>query len=86
MVGVRNNLKDELLKIVGSNDFNDVSLKYKDRIKQGDFTRDENPASHFCVYFASFDENKKEIFIGHHKKSGLWLFNGGHIDKGEIIQ
>ena len=19
----------------------------------------------------------------HHKKSGLWLFNGGHIDKGE---
>ena len=24
------------------------------------------------------------MFIGHHKKSDYWLFNGGHIDKGEL--
>lgn len=48
-------------------------------------TRDENKNSHFCVYFPAFDPREKEIFIGHHKKSGLWLVNGGHMDKGENI-
>ena len=24
------------------------------------------------------------MFIGNHKKSGLWLFPGGHLDPGEI--
>ena len=28
-------------------------------------------------------QKAKKVFIGHHKKSGLWLFNGGHMDKGE---
>lgn len=51
---------------------------------KGHFTRDKNPRAHFCVYFAAFDPNAKQVFIGHHKKSDLWLFNGGHIDKGEL--
>ena len=25
------------------------------------------------------------MLIGHHKKSHLWIFNGGHIDKGERL-
>ncbi|PIY62086.1 hypothetical protein COY93_03940 [Candidatus Uhrbacteria bacterium CG_4_10_14_0_8_um_filter_58_22] len=24
------------------------------------------------------------MFIGLHRKSGLWLFNGGHMDRGEL--
>lgn len=61
-----------------------IAIEFFNRAKEGNLTRDENPTSHFCVYFAAYDPDKKQIFIGHHKKSGLWLFNGGHIDKGEI--
>lgn len=39
--------------------------------------------SHYCVYFAAYDPDEKQVFIGHHIKSGLWLVNGGHIDKNE---
>lgn len=59
---------------------------YLRRLRHGRLTRDEHPASHFCVYFAAFDPAKQEVFIGHHKKSGLWLFSGGHIDRGEMIE
>ncbi|MCK9378788.1 MAG: NUDIX domain-containing protein [Candidatus Moranbacteria bacterium] len=44
-----------------------------------------NPKSHFCAYFAAYDPKAKQVFVGHHKKSGLWLFNGGHIDEGETM-
>jgi len=60
-----------------------VLLEFVSRAKKGQLTRDENPTTHFCVYFAAFDQKKEKVFIGHHKKSGLWIFNGGHIDKGE---
>lgn len=53
------------------------------RLRERHFSRDENPQSHFCVYFAAFDPVGKQIFIGHHRKSGLWLFNGGHLDRDE---
>lgn len=60
-----------------------VAPEFLRRAKEGELTRDENPNTHFCVYFAGFDPETKRVFVGHHKKSGLWLFNGGHIDKGE---
>lgn len=60
-----------------------LASEFVTRAKEGMPTRDENPQSHFCVYFAGYDPEAKKIFIGHHKKSGLWLFNGGHIDVGE---
>lgn len=56
------------------------------RLKKGKLTRDENPLSHFCVYFPAFDPVARAIFLGHHKKSGLWLVNGGHIDRGELLE
>ncbi len=56
------------------------------RADEGLLTRYENPYTHFCVYFAAFDPHSKSVFIGHHKKSGLWLFNGGHIDQGERVE
>lgn len=64
----------------------DVARQYQLRLKDYRLTRDENPESHFCVYFAAFNPKRKEVFIGHHKKSNLWLFSGGHIDQGETIE
>lgn len=76
-------MTDNFLEIIDEfkNDF--LYSKFAARIKKQKLTRDENSTSHFCVYFAGFDLNAKKVFIGHHKKSGLWLFNGGHIDKEE---
>lgn len=62
-----------------------VYQKFFERLEQGGLTRDENPRSHFCVYFSAYDFRTKQVFIGHHKKSDLWLFNGGHIDEGETM-
>lgn len=56
------------------------------RIHEKKLTRDENPLSHVCVYFAAYDSVHKKILMGLHKKSGLWLFNGGHVDKGESLE
>lgn len=56
---------------------------FQARLQEGEITRDENPQSHFCIYFAAYNKSDRKVFIGHHLKSGLWLFNGGHIDKGE---
>ena len=35
------------------------------------------------MYFLPINPRTKEIFIVHHKKSGLWLSPGGHLDKDE---
>jgi 8-oxo-dGTP pyrophosphatase MutT (NUDIX family) len=78
-------LESELLKIAETTLGQDVTTQasYVQRITQGAFSRDENPESHFCVYFLPYNKAKREVFIIHHKKSGLWLSPGGHIDKGE---
>lgn len=81
-----NNLSNELKSLISNQTAPGVASKFLERLKQDNFTRDENSKSHFCVYFAAYDPQAKEIFIGHHKKSGLWLFNGGHIDRGETIK
>lgn len=60
-----------------------TGLTFLIRLREGALTRDENPETHFCVYFAGYDPDVKEVFMGHHKKSDLWLVNGGHIDRGE---
>ena len=62
-----------------------VLLRFTERLKEGGLTRDEKPETHFCAYFLPYDEEIKKIFIIHHKKSGLWLSPGGHIDKGEDL-
>lgn len=57
--------------------------RFLKRVKEGKLSREEDPLTHFCVYFAAFDPKVKQVFIGQHIKSGLWLFNGGHLEKGE---
>lgn len=82
-----NKQKEELEEILKNNFVGDeLAEKFLERIKEGKITRDENPESHICVYFAAYDPNAKQVFIGHHKKSGSWLFNGGHIDEGETMK
>ena len=56
-----------------------------ERVRKKAPTRDENPESHFCVYFLPYNAKNKKVFIVHHKKADLWLFPGGHIDKGEVL-
>lgn len=59
---------------------------YLKRLAETDpLTRDEGGLSHFCVYFLPYNPKTKQIFLVHHKKSGLWLSPGGHIDKGELL-
>jgi 8-oxo-dGTP pyrophosphatase MutT (NUDIX family) len=57
--------------------------QYQQRLREGALTRVENPLSHFCVYFLPYNPKTKRALIIHHKKSGLWLSPGGHIEPGE---
>ncbi len=75
--------KERVSQIVSMFSISPVVGEFSKRVDEGQLTRDENPISHSCVYFAGYDKETKNVFIGHHKKSGLWLFNGGHIDRGE---
>lgn len=77
-------MNNTLIQIVHHADGDpDIKQKFLDRIQEKKLTRTEHPTSHLCVYFAAYDPRAHLVFIGHHKKSGLWLFNGGHMDPGE---
>lgn len=78
-------LYDQISKIIDISicDSEKTHADFLKRLEEGAFTRDENPQSHFCAYFLPYNAKNKKIFIVHHKKSGLWLSPGGHIDKGE---
>ena len=54
------------------------------RVEEGDLTRDEGNISHLGCYFLPYNPETKQLFVVHHKKSGLWLFPGGHVDEGEL--
>lgn len=62
----------------------EIRKQFLQRLEAGDIARDENTKTHFCVYFAANDPQRKQVLLGKHKKSGLWLFNGGHINKNEL--
>jgi 8-oxo-dGTP pyrophosphatase MutT (NUDIX family) len=61
----------------------EVGAEFFKKLKEDGYSRDENPISHFVVYFTIYNPASKQVFITHHKKSGEWLFPGGHLDKGE---
>lgn len=63
----------------------DVFSSYKKRLTEGNLLRSQNPSNHFCVYFLPFNPRMKQVFLIHHRKSGLWLFPGGHIEDGEFL-
>lgn len=41
------------------------------------------PPQHLCSYCVPFDREAQKILLVHHKKSGLILPPGGHVDMGE---
>ncbi len=79
-------LVSDIKKIVDKYPCQKIVSRFNRRLEQGSITRDENPYDHFCIYFAAYDAQQKLVFLGRHKKSDLWLFNGGHIDIGESPQ
>lgn len=83
---MHNELLQEIEGLLNKAVSEEIALVFKERLKSGCLTRDENQESHFCAYFAACDYKNKQLFIGHHIKSGLWLFNGGHIDKDETLR
>lgn len=82
---MKNKLTQEIEDLLDKAVSEEVALIFQERLKDEALTRDENAESHFCAYFAACDYKNKQLFIGHHIKSGLWLFNGGHIDKDETL-
>lgn len=84
---MENKLAQEIEKLLSSiiSD-KEIILKFRQNLETEKLTRDENPENHFCVYFAACDFKLKQFFIGHHIKSDLWLFNGGHIDQNETLR
>jgi len=63
----------------------EMVMKFRERIQEGRLSIDEDPVSHISTYFPAVDFSVKKVFIGHHKKADRWLFNGGHIDRGETV-
>ena len=41
------------------------------------------PPMHLISYFVPIDPVRRQILLVDHKKAGLWLPPGGHIDEGE---
>ena len=84
----KSKLAIELVELFKEDRFagDEMAGRFLERAREGNLTKEENPKSHFCAYFAAYDPKVKKVFIGHHKKSGLWLFNGGHIDGDETIK
>jgi len=80
-------LKEQITKIIDLSicDSKNTRMNFLKRLEEGNFTRDENPQTHFCVYFLHYNPKNKRVFIVHHKKSGLWLSPGGHINKDEEL-
>ena len=41
------------------------------------------PAKHLVSYFVMLDENRGELLLVAHRKAGLWLPAGGHVEPAE---
>jgi 8-oxo-dGTP pyrophosphatase MutT (NUDIX family) len=74
---------ERLIAFSGIEAPDNVRERFLKRLDQGGLSMQENPRSHFCVFFAAYDPVRKQVFLGFHKRSGLWLANGGHIEIGE---
>ncbi len=44
------------------------------------------PQKHLVSYFIPVDKDKRKLLLVDHKKSGLWLPAGGHLEAGESPQ
>jgi 8-oxo-dGTP pyrophosphatase MutT (NUDIX family) len=80
-MNLQSEIEAALDRCVAAND----RVEYQARLIEGALVRDENIHSHCCAYFAPYNPATKQILLGDHKKSGLWLMPGGHIDANETL-
>ncbi len=78
-------LVEEITGILNDHSNTTIVNAYKSRLEAGALTREENPHSHFCGYFVPFNKAAGKVLIGSHKKSGLWLMPGGHVEPDEPL-
>ncbi len=60
-----------------------VKKEFLKRLDQGKLIREEDPLTHFCVFFWPINFKTKKVLLGHHIKADSWIPPGGHIDLGE---
>ncbi len=50
-----------------------------------EFSRDASglPLTHLVAYFVPIDFRRRHLLLGDHRRSGLWLPPGGHVERGE---
>ncbi len=46
----------------------------------------DDPPQHLVAYFMLFDPAARKVLLVDHKKAGLWLPNGGHVEPDEDPQ
>lgn len=80
-------LYNQISKIINVSicDSESTHINFLKRSEESTLTRDENPQTHFSTYFLPYNPQNKQVFMVHHKKSGLWMSPGGHIDKDENL-
>lgn len=79
-------LRDDINLVIGTFPTDNPTRKlFRERLAQDFLTREENPASHFCVEFLPFNPATKKVLLAHHKVSGLWISPGGHIEPNESL-
>ncbi|MCX6791100.1 MAG: NUDIX domain-containing protein [Candidatus Gribaldobacteria bacterium] len=81
------NLYEDIKRVI-KRDITESDAVFEDflnRLEEGNLTRDENTLTHFGVFFLPFNKKENKVFLVHHKKSGLWIAPGGHIDKDERL-
>ncbi|WP_055587071.1 NUDIX domain-containing protein [Streptacidiphilus griseoplanus] len=44
----------------------------------------DEPDPHLVAYFVVTDPDREELLLGHHRKAGLRLPSGGHVEPGEL--
>lgn len=76
----------EQLKQILRPELGETRIAHREAIEKlgtGEFLRAHDAQEHFCVMFLPFDPTTRQVLVVHHKKAGLWLFPGGHIELGE---
>ncbi len=79
-------LKTVLRPLRIKSDVNKKDLKkFSTRIRSSHLLiREENPQDHLCTFYIPVDKKDKKLYLVIHRKSGLWMPPGGHIDKNEF--
>jgi 8-oxo-dGTP pyrophosphatase MutT (NUDIX family) len=79
------NLANQITEMINQLSHINLHNAFKERLISGNITKQENPESHFCVFFLPHNKQTGEVFLVHHKKASKWISPGGHIDLGENI-